>query len=82
MKKFFKLHGYKENMKVRIVIISLKGKSNIWWEDVKRVRGIRIEELSWHEFNKPFRNKYMSKRYYDVKAKEFYKLKMGYMIDD
>ena len=29
MKKFFELHDYKENMKVRIVIFSLKGKADI-----------------------------------------------------
>jgi len=40
MNKFFQLHDYSENMKVRITTFSLKGKADIWWEDVKNVRGI------------------------------------------
>lgn len=49
--KFFELHDYTKNMKTMIVIFNLKGKSKIWWEDVKRVISIKMEELSWHEFN-------------------------------
>lgn len=45
MKKFFELHDYTKNMKARISIFSLKGKADIWWEDVKRVRGIMIKEV-------------------------------------
>lgn len=52
MKKFFELHEYTENMKVRIVIFNLKGKAYIWWEDVKRVKDIRTKESSWHEFKR------------------------------
>ena len=66
-------------MKAIIDIFSLKGKENIWWEDVKQVRDIRTEELSWHEFKRLFRKKYFSERYYDRKSKEFYELKMGSM---
>jgi len=50
MKNLFELHEYKENMKVVIAILNLKGKVDIWWEDVKCVRVSKIEELSWHEF--------------------------------
>lgn len=46
MNKFYKLHDYLANMKVRITIFSLKGKANIWWEDVNNVRGIHEEELT------------------------------------
>jgi len=35
------------------------------------------KELIWDEFEKLFREKYMSEHYYDSKAKEFYELKMG-----
>lgn len=57
MKKFIKLHDYTKNMKATIIIFSLKGKENIWWEDVKHVKGISIEELSWNEFKILFRKK-------------------------
>ena len=81
MNNFFKLHEYTKNMKARITIFILKGKENILWEDVKSIRYIRKKELSWHEFKRLFRNKYLLKRYYDNKEKEFYELKMGSMTD-
>jgi len=62
MNNFFELHDYTENMKSRIVIFSLKGKTYIWWEDVKHVRGIRVEDLSWHEFKILFKMKYLVER--------------------
>lgn len=82
MMKFIELHDYTENMKAKIAIFSLKGKEDIWWEDVKQVRDIRMKELSWHEYNIIFRKKYLSERYYDSKAKEFYELKMGSIMKE
>jgi len=43
MKKFFEIHDYTEKKKAKIVIFNLKGKTNIWWEDVKCIRGIRTK---------------------------------------
>ena len=40
MNKFFRLHDYSENTKAKIVTFSHKGEADIWWEDVKIVRGI------------------------------------------
>lgn len=79
MNKFFRLHSYSDNMKAKITNFSLRGKENIWWEDVKNVKGIQEEELTWDEFNKIFKKKYLSERYYDDRAKEFYELPMGSM---
>ena len=81
-RKFFKLHDYSENMKARVVTFSLKGKAHIWWEDVKNVRCINEEYFSWSEFEKLFKKKYFSERYFDDKPKEFYELKMGSMTGD
>jgi len=36
--------------------------------------------LTWHEFKRLFRNKYLLDRYYDNKSKE--ELKMGSMTDE
>jgi len=69
MKKFFKLHDYSENMKARVATFSLKGKTNIWWEDVKNVRGIYGEYLTSNEFERLFKKKYLSERYFDDMAK-------------
>jgi len=51
-------------MKAIIAIYGLKGKSEIRWEYVKWVRDMRIKELSWHEFKRIFKKKYLSQRYY------------------
>ena len=59
MNNFFRLHDYLENMKAKIEVFSLKGRTYILWEDVKHVRGIGMEELSWNEFKIFFENKYL-----------------------
>ena len=50
VRKFFRLHDYSENMKARVATLSLKGKEDIWWEEVKTVRCIHEEDLTWSEF--------------------------------
>jgi len=50
MKYLFDLHEYIDNMKAIIDIFNLKGKADIWWEDVKRVRDIMTYDLTWYEF--------------------------------
>ena len=60
MNKFFELHNYTDNMKAKVVIFSIKGKVDIWWEDFKWVRDIKTDDLSWREFKRLFRKKYLS----------------------
>ena len=69
-------------MKARIALFSLKGKAYILWEDVKNVKGIDEDYFTWHAFERLFKNKYLSERYYDDRAKEFYELQMGSMKDE
>ena len=38
--------------------------------------------MTWSEFKRIFRKKYISERYYDDKEKEFYELKMGSMTNE
>jgi len=38
------------NMKAKITTFSLKGKEDIWSEDVKNVSGVHEEELTWSDF--------------------------------
>jgi hypothetical protein len=61
----------------RVATFNLNGKASIWWEDLKNMKRVRKEDLSWKRFEKYFRKKYLSKRYFDEKAKEFYELKLG-----
>jgi len=76
-KTFFRFNDYSEKKKDKIDTFSLKGKTYIWWEYVKNFRDIREENLTWDEFERLFRKKYLYERYYDGKAKELYELKMG-----
>jgi hypothetical protein len=64
-------------LKARVATFNLNGKASIWWEDLKNVKGIHEEDLSWERFEKYFRKKYLSEKYFDKKTKEFYELKSG-----
>jgi hypothetical protein len=77
LKKYFRVHDFSENMKARVATFNLNGKASIWWEDLKNVKGVREEDLSWERFEKYFRKKYLSEKYFDEKTKEFYELKLG-----
>jgi hypothetical protein len=46
------------------------------------VKGIHEKELSWKQFEKYFKKKYMSEKYFDGKTKEFYELKLGELTID
>ena len=69
-------------MKAKITTFSLKGKVDIWWEDLKNFKGIHKEDLNWHAFERLFKSNYLFARYYDDKAKDFYELRMGSMTND
>jgi hypothetical protein len=80
LKKYFRVHDYSKNLKARIAIFNLNGNAKIWWEDLKNVKVISEEELSWKQFEKHFKKKYLLEKYFDEKTKEFYELKMGQLI--
>jgi hypothetical protein len=46
------------------------------------VQLIRETEVTWKEFKRYFEKKYLTKRYYDRKMKEFFELKLGSMTID
>jgi hypothetical protein len=72
LKKYFIVHDYFENLKDQITIFNLNGKDSIWWEDLRNVKGIHEKDLSWKQFVKYFKNKYLSKKYFDGNTKAFY----------
>eukprot|EP00253_Pinus_taeda_P017212 PITA_17212 len=69
-------------MKVERATFILKGKVDIWWEDVKNVKGIHEEDLTWNAFGRLFKENYFFERYYNDKSKEFYELRMCSMTKD
>ena len=62
-----------------MAIYNLTGKAYIWWQDLKQVKGIKEKNINWSTFKKYFKNKFLSKQYYEEQAKEFYELKLGTM---
>jgi hypothetical protein len=82
MKKYFKFHDYSENFKAQIAIFNLIGKASIWWEDLRNVKVIHEKDLSWKKFEKYFKKKYLSEKYFDGETKEFYELKLGQLTID
>ena len=82
IKKYFKAHDYCENMRARVAIFNLKGKADIWWEELSNIKAIRERDFLWSEFEKYCRDKYMPVMYYDAKVKKFHELKLGQLIVD
>ena len=68
-KKYSQIYNYSSNMKVRMAIYNLKGKANICWQDLKLAKGLKEKQLEWFEFNKYFKQQYLSKSYYERKTK-------------
>ena len=62
-----------------MAIYNLTGKTNIWWQDLKRVKGIREKNINWSTFKKYFKKKFLSEQYYEERDKEFYELKLSTM---
>jgi hypothetical protein len=77
LKKYFRVHDYSENLKAQIPIFNLNGKTSIWWEELRNVKGVHKKDLSWKQFEKYFRKQYLSEKYMDGKTKEFYELRLG-----
>ena len=81
--KYFQVYEYNSNLKARLAIYQLRDKATLWWEEVKNVRVIDERDITWELFQQYFKNKYLTERFYDDKAKEFHDLKLGQMtIDD
>jgi uncharacterized protein YaaN involved in tellurite resistance len=58
LKKYFRVHDFSENLKARVATFNLNRKASIWWEDLKNMKGVHEEDLSWKQFEKYFRKKY------------------------
>ena len=69
-------------MKAQLAIYNLNGKTTRWWRDLKHTKKDELQEIRWDTFRTFFEEKYMSKRFFDRKVKEFQKLRMGSMTMD
>ena len=69
MRKYFHIYNYSNQLKARMAISNLSGKVNIWWQDIKREKGIREKEVNWSTFKRYFKKKFLSEQYYEERAK-------------
>jgi hypothetical protein len=76
------LHNYSSHEEGIISIYKLKGKASMWFDQLVQVHHIKEKSVTWREFKKYFEKKYLTKRYYERKMKEFFELKFGSMAID
>ena len=69
MKKYFHIYNYSNELKDKMFIYNLTGKSYIWWQYMKKVKGIKERYVTWKTFKKLFKRKYLLEQYYEEKAK-------------
>jgi hypothetical protein len=60
-----------------MVIYNQAQKEDVWCEVIKRVKNIKECKITWKIFERYFKKKYLSKQYYEGKAKQFYEMKLG-----
>eukprot|EP00253_Pinus_taeda_P029666 PITA_29666 len=82
MNKYFQVYEYDHHLKARLAIFQLQAKATLWWEEVKRVRGISEQDVTWEKFQGYFKEKYLTERFYDEKAREFHDLRLGQQTID
>eukprot|EP00253_Pinus_taeda_P031671 PITA_31671 len=75
MNKYFQLYEYDNNLKARLAIFQLQGKATLWWEEVKIVKGVTKQNITWDSFQRFFKERYLTERFYDEKAREFHDLR-------
>jgi len=71
MSKYFKIYDYTDKLKGQLAIYQFRGKATLWWEEIKIVRKIDEECVTWKKPQKNFKNKYLTKCYYDKKQMNF-----------
>lgn len=59
MNKYFQLYEYDHNLKAWLAIFQLQGKVTLWWEEVKIVRGVSEQSITWEKFQKYFKERYL-----------------------
>ena len=47
MRKYFQVQDYYGNMKARVAIFNLTGRTSIWWENFKQVKKINERNIVW-----------------------------------
>lgn len=82
MNKYFQVYEYDHHLKARLAIFQLQAKATLWWEEVKMVWGVSEQNVTWETFQRYFKEKYLTERFYDEKSREFHDLQLGQQTMD
>jgi len=50
MGKYFHIDKYTDKVKEQLAVYQLRGKATLWWEEIKTMRKIDEQQLTWQEF--------------------------------
>ena len=53
IKKYFQIYNYSDELKSQMAIYNLNGNTDIWWQDIKKVKGIKEIYVTWKTFKNP-----------------------------
>eukprot|EP00253_Pinus_taeda_P016529 PITA_16529 len=82
MNKYFQVYEYDHHLQARLAIFQLQSKATLWWEEVKMIWGVNEQDITWETFQRYFKEKYLTERFYDEKAREFHDLRLGQQTMD
>ena len=55
MKKYFQIYIYSNELKEKMEIYKLNGKTDIWWKDIKKVKNIKEHYVTWKNIKKYYK---------------------------
>ena len=55
-----------------MTIYNMTRKADIWWQDIKKVNGIKERYVTWKTFKKLFKIKYLFEQYYQQQEKKIF----------
>eukprot|EP00253_Pinus_taeda_P034937 PITA_34937 len=71
-----------KNEMARLWEDNARGKATLWWEEVKIVKGVTEQTITLDNFQRYFKERYLTEHFYDEKAREFHDLRLGQQTMD
>ena len=71
MNKYFQVYEYNRNLKARLAIYKLREKATLWWEEVKNVRSIDEQDITWEFFSSTLKENTWQKYFMLTKLRNF-----------
>jgi hypothetical protein len=73
----FTLRDYTSNRKARMAVFQLKGSALLWRKMLLSQLNLIVEDVSWELFEERFRERYISKEFFERRLNEFIPLRQG-----